>query len=374
MGLDGKDVEDYESTFFRAYEFHSFRINYLPQLDAQGQYQVKGGTYDVRLRDPDKKNLIIFTLVVLLIFSIYLLIHTKGQAAGAYTFMAAVLGFIGAFITIVNSQKLNAIKISIDGIEGVFGKADSKIKAQIRKNTSQGNHADTSEYTYHKKPRVTVQNVIMKVKSITGVYERSLFLTTLAIKSDTPVFEKLVSPSYEHYQFILDVEVGHLSDILNAAEKLCQGITGKAYDAMLIQNYIGADLNSLLTDLLPYIYARREIHIKRVHGRVDSLKQYRNGSIADGKLYAMKEETHDLLYEHLEYYCYKWYWTGPLMPVGFSYFHERVRGVYHVCGLALQQAAAAAQVQPEDVLPYLQIAARYHRLLQGTSANIDYQI
>ncbi|ALS98779.1 DUF4760 domain-containing protein [Lacimicrobium alkaliphilum] len=122
----------------------------------------------------------------------------------------------------------------------------------------------------------------------------------------------------------LNIDRDSLRKGLNEAEKLCQGIQMGVYDEKLVQNYLGADLSALVTYMLSYIYCIREVHAMRLVRRARFINEVPFAQ--RGEHYSAHKESHDLMYEYLEYYCYRWYFTD--VPREFGLFHQHLQQVY----------------------------------------------
>lgn len=358
LGITGKDAaSNQKAQFDCAYAFHSFRLDTIPQFSLDKKYLVVRNTEARSLYDDSYLSIIIFVASVVEIWLFYMFIVTG--TTGYATLAAAALAVGVAWLSIKNARALKAIELSIEAINGIF-----QSESKVLKTTKSGpqSSVENFNFVYEQSIKKTTRSVIRKSKSLKNPFEKNLFLTSLALCHEEDL-KSLLSPSYQHFDFIMSIDVTHLTTVLNKAETLCQGMKRNVLDERLVRDYFGADLTTVVNDLLPYIYTRREIHIIRAADKANSIDLYVGQSDGFGPFYKMKEETHDLLYEYLEYYCYKWYWSREDTPVCFAIFHQRIQAVYHACLGVLMEKDGEGNPVPQKILPYVQSVIECHESL-----------
>lgn len=329
MGIEENiAVKNYSETFFKAFKIHTFVLDNISKYSINNGFFTTKNTNARQLHEDNTDYL----FIALLFFSIVTLtayLYTEFQHNGLATLLAAFVAGLYARMTLNQQKENHENSLSLPAVTNFFSEDNLHLKSKSSTLNGQKrlikpaySSEAVSSYIYDSKAIQTLQKVIIKTNSIPCPFDKSLFLTTLAMKSNNKIFERVTS-EYEHYQFIDNIDVSRITRLLNKAENLCQGINGGVYNEALIQNYLGSDLSTLTSVLLPYIYTRREIHAKRLSSQKKGLIEYTDDTI---EMYKQHSETHDLLYEHLEYYSYKWYWSDS--PVRFNVFHNQLASVY----------------------------------------------
>lgn len=327
--------KSYKDSFFSAFTLHTFVLDQVTVYDNEKGLVKRKVTNYRRLYE----NTTDYVLYILLSASLVLLIaniHTGFNKTGLSTLLAAFVAGLFAKMTIQNNKDINKSSLSTEVVADFFTKSEIKLeKLTTNHKTTRipliSYLPDELNHVYEKRPLSSLQSVLNKTKSLTSPHAQSLFLTALAMKSKPELSEK-VPETYSNYSFLQQIDERHITKLLNKCEALCQGIYHNIYSEKLVQNYIGSDLNGVTTVLLPYFYAKREIHIGRLSERKDILHKYSNATPA---MYCQHSETHDLLYEYLEYYCYKWYWSANT-PICFDLFHSQLLSLYQGVALSIK--------------------------------------
>lgn len=352
-------VDKYRKTFFEAFKIHTFVLDSISKYNKEKGFFTVQNTKSRRLYE-DNTDYLLISLIALSVITIIAYLYTDLKYNGLATLLAAFFAGLYARKTL-NQQKTNhEDSLSLPAVTNFFSEDNLHLKTKTsfldgKKGVFKSEYGskEASSYVYDTKAIETLQKVITKTNSIECPFDKSLFLASLAIKSSKKLYEQVPS-NYEYYKFIDEIEVAHITKLLNKAENLCQGIDRKVYNGHLVQNYLGSDLSSLTSVLLPYIYTRREIHAKRISSQKKNLIEYTDDC---AEMYKQHTETHDLLYEYLEYYSYRWYWSED-SPVKFTVFHRQLVHVYK----ALETYYAYGS---DDKTPYINYALEEYATLKG---------
>lgn len=318
----------------KAYNFHSFNPDYEPNIfQPDGLSPVTSPVANTRKPNGDGSfYFAIFVLVVL----IALLAHRYVTAAQPDNFLlspiavlvSALLAFIGVHKSIKNNKLMSTENNAISAIKALWKQAD--VESIKRK--------DEAEYIVKKSPSFhrAINDYRKLQKKLLASYDeeetqsQQLSVALLGSYFAAGDFDDLEPYLQDTKAFWKETREKHKLDRqtirkgLNQAEKLCQSIYLGVYDENTIRNQIGADLSGVCTYLLTYIYAHREIHALRLMSRKDVLEGI--PFVEKGTPYRAQAESHDLLYEYLEYFIYKWFYTDK--PTSFEHFHSHVLAVY----------------------------------------------
>ncbi|MEQ3530168.1 hypothetical protein [Pseudoalteromonas sp. XMcav11-Q] len=327
----GKDCAK-RALLLKAYSFHSFNEKHLPNIhDPQGL----DGPSAINYSHLSFTNFRIYVPLVVMIVIITVLLSQhphpfsdKQLLSSLIISVSAIGAYIGVTITIRNNRKISSKTNTINALDKLWkspeGRVVSRQKAKMQINP------DTSFHDALNKLRLLQK----KIELDDGLSKRekwfhlSVLGAQLALANEKyPFIEKHRSDwqsIFEQYGLERNcIRVG-----LNEAEGLCQGIKLELYDEALVKERIGADICSVVIYLLPYIYTIREVHAVRLNNRLEHFKYI---EFADrGRHYQGKADSNDLYYEHVEYYCYKWFFSEA--PKSFSDFHQHLINVYEDIG------------------------------------------
>lgn len=263
--------------------------------------------------------------------------------------ISSVITFSGVSITLKTNAQRAKESHTIAALNSFWGKSDITILS-----------ADTHNQ-YSLKPAMSFREAINRFRQLQKHIESlatehaELYLAVLGARLavDGSSNEQIdqYSPHWQKVSAHYQINREAIRKGLNEAEALCQGISTGIYDEKIVQNKIGADLSAMVTYLLSYIYTLREIHTHRLHSRSHFLKLIPFSE--RGKPYQNHNETHDLLYEYVEYYCYKWYLSDN--PAAFKHFHQHIYHGYQDLTNQLQKDL------PYTQLPFVSLLIDYQK-------------
>ncbi len=316
----------------KAYGFHSFNPEYGPNI-----FQPDGLDVAKSFGHSCPRNIdVIFWLLTIFIciFIIYLVQGYIADPSAHDVFLSpiaislsALFAFVGVNKTIKRNKAIALESHAISAINTLWKTNDLTAiskdgKAQYKLNKSPSFHLAINKFRRLQKK---IQSGLSKDKN-----EQKLAIALLGAYFAAGDFDEISShikathTEWNELQGKYELDRQAIRKGLNEAERLCQSIFLGIYDEEAVRNQIGADLSASCTYLLSYIYTYREIHALRLISRQDILRSIPFAE--KGQPYEAQEETHDLLYEYLEYYVYKWFYSDKPKP--FCFFHNHIQCVY----------------------------------------------
>lgn len=312
-------------SLMKAYSFHSFNLNHPPDIDSEDGlsrwYHWHGTPSDKHLTL--SRYWLVLPLVVLSLWLIKMYLD-KGTAylPALAVSISATFALFATLRTLYQNIQLNRESNTLQAIGQLWkGQGDKRFSKQAQADWRIGN-VDDPIRAINGFNRLQIR---LLGDTQSGQQHIAAMGAMLAMLGAPDVDFKHVE--LNHWKQLFDrlsIDRDSLRKGLNEAEKLCQGIQMGVYDEALVRNYLGADLSALVTYMLSYIYCIRELHAMRLARRARFIDEV---PFADrGSHYSAHKESHDLLYEYLEYYCYRWYFTDT--PRNFALFHQHLLLVY----------------------------------------------
>lgn len=319
---------DENKKLLKAYSFHSFNRIYPPNLTQDnGLDPAKDVKYII---SPNKSSNVsywyLFPLITMILVLIIVL-NNSSEPENLYSpLVISITGFF-AFFGVLRTLNVNRQNItesnSISALDSLWIPKRQKISKQ--------NHSYLLEPTdsFHdaiNKYRFLQKYIIDNTTPEQGILHASVMGVRLALNNEPFEFIKDKKSVWTNIFKEYGIDKNAIRKGLNEVESLCQGINLGAFDEELVRNRIGADLSAMITYLLPYIYTMREVHAYRLKNRKNFLESI---PFADkGEHYTNHNETHDLMYEYAEYYCYKWFYAKKSNIASFDGFHSDLLQVY----------------------------------------------
>jgi len=346
----------YSPKLKKAFGFHSFNQHFKPDYNSNdGLSKSRAYNFDFSWIHQISVKRIIAGIILGSLFlytSFQVFVEQEKTALSALILIiSSTITLLGVSMTLATNALRAKESNTIDALSSFWGKSDVTLITADPQNQ------------YSLKPAMSFREAInhfrklqQHIETCAGDYVE-LYLAVLGARlavGTTDNSSKKVNEYASHWQKTAEhyqINRETIRKGLNEAEALCQGISTGIYDENIVRNKIGADLSAMVTYLLSYIYTLREIHIYRLHSRSNFLSQL---PFAErGKPYLSHNETHDLMYEYLEYYCYKWYLSDN--AVGFKHFHRHVRAAYQDLAAQLQNGLSYSQ------LPFINLLVEYQK-------------
>lgn len=308
----------------KAYSFHSFNVNYAPSINAASgltsEFQWRGVPFSRSL----KERLWQYSLLLLPIgLTIYFKLSNAPSAALAVS-ASATIALLSLLVSLEHHKKLAKENNALQWIDKMWAGSGNKTITKKALRQFQINDAQAPRTAINRFRRFQLIYSNKLGQSQLPLYH-TVYGAALAIIAQTEVILSTEDDSaWQSFFKRVVIDRESIVMLLNDAEKLCQGIESKIYDEQLVRSYMGSSLYAIVTYLLPYIYAKRELQVLRITRRKHFLQQL---PFADkGQYYKSHREEHDFMYEYLEYYCYRWYLSDK--PQEFDMFHNRLVSVY----------------------------------------------
>ena len=319
---------DENKKLLKAYSFHSFNRIYPPNLTQDnGLDPQKDVKYII---SPDKSSIVSYWYLFPLLIVILLLIiafNDSSEPEKLYSpLIISITGFF-AFFGVLRTLNVNRQNItesnSISALDSLWV---PKRQIITKQNHSYLLGPTDSFHDAINKYRFLQKHIIDNTTPEEGILHASVMGARLALNNEPFKFIEYKKSEWANIFTEYGINKNAIRKGLNEAESLCQGINFGAFDEELVRNRIGADLSAMITYLLPYIYAMREVHAYRLKSRKNFLDSI---PFSDkGEHYSNHNESHDLMYEYAEYYCYKWFYAKKNNIASFEGFHSNLLQVY----------------------------------------------